>query len=108
MASGLDRQAEILAALDEKLLTAVPGKEREVAEWMARRQTLIAAMVAACKDPQDLEELTARTRRLEDRFLHWRRTAIMELSEIERHVRYANDQRPEPSPSAAGRVSLIA
>jgi hypothetical protein len=107
MDSGIERQMAALVALDERLLAAVAGQEREVAEWMARRQTLIGTIASACTNLEDLSELDARTRRLEDRFLHWRRTSIMELSEIERHLRYANDQRPELNPSST-RVTLSA
>ena len=33
-------------------------------------------------------------RRLDDRFLHWRRSAITEMSLIDQHLRFLNEQRP--------------
>jgi hypothetical protein len=98
----------LLEALDERILSAVPGEERDIAEWMARRQTLIGTLAAACSTIEELDELAARTRRLEERFLHWRRTSIMELSEIERHVRYANAQRQDSAAGPLRRLHLSA
>jgi hypothetical protein len=80
--------------LDDQLLRAVAGQEKDVAEWMSARQKAIERTVRESPTGPILEELQDRTRRLEDRFLHWRRSAIMELSLIDKHLRFLSEQQP--------------
>lgn len=94
--------------LDERLLGAVAGQENEVATWVAQRKEAVQAFLASGPGLAGIEDLQGRTQRLEDRFLHWRRTSIMELSLIEQHLRYLHAQRPDPAPDATGRIDVSA
>lgn len=79
--------------LDDFILAAVAGQECEVAAWIAERQEAVQQTLRDAPSLACLEELGDRTRRLEDRFLHLRRTSIMELSLIEQHLRFLSEQR---------------
>jgi hypothetical protein len=78
--------------LDDLLLAAVAGQERVVAGWIATRERAVQNVVLEASNLGDIEELQQRTNRLTDRFLHWRRTSIMELSMIEQHLRFMREQ----------------
>lgn len=87
--------AEELRHLDDELLAAVPGQETRMAELLARRAALLPAL---CGSLEELEMVAARTNQLQERLLHWRRLAIMELTALEQHVRFAASQ-VVPSPA---------
>jgi hypothetical protein len=91
--------------LDELLLTAVTGQEIQVADWMEQRRRAIQHSLEQRPSLADLEELQDRTRRIEDRFLHWRRSSMMELSLIEQHLRYLHEQQPD---KASVRINVSA
>jgi hypothetical protein len=92
---------EQIRLLDEQPLRAVAGQEHEVAAWIVARQSAIERSLRETPTLPLLEELQERTRRVEDRFLHWRRSAIMELSLIEQHLRFLSEQKT----GAAGAIS---
>jgi len=94
--------------LDALLLAAVAGQEREVASWIAQRSHAVERSLVQSPSLADLEELSDRTRRLEDRFLHWRRSSIMELSLIEQHLRYLHEQKPDSLHQAPERINVSA
>lgn len=108
MADELDSAFIQIRRLDDLLLAAVAGQEREVGDWIAQRERAIQLSLQQQPSLADLEELSDRTRRLEDRLLHWRRSAIMELSLIEQHLRYLDEQRPESGHPVPARISLSA
>ena len=101
MASEIER-------LDDLLLAAVAGQEMEVAGWMARRRQAVQRFLQAGPSLAEIEELQDCTRRLEERFLHWRRSSIMELSLIEQHLRYLREQRPGSSRPVPARINVSA
>lgn len=82
-----------VCALDERILGAVAGEERDLLSWMAQRDRAVQECLRENPTPSLLEDLQARTSRLEAHFLHWRRSAIMELSQIDRHLRFLNEQQ---------------
>jgi len=84
-----------IAALDERLLATVAGQEAGMVRLMAERGSLISALVDAKPSAATLEAIEARTNQLQEKLLHWRRAAIMELSGIDQHQRYVNEQAPE-------------
>jgi len=88
--------------LDELLLRAVPGQEAQVAGWIAEREIAVERIASGNSDLAMVEELRERTNRLTDRFLHWRRTSIMELSMVEQHLRFLREQESQ----SAGSVSV--
>ncbi|MBI2688804.1 MAG: hypothetical protein HYX27_21080 [Acidobacteria bacterium] len=94
--------AEQLEALDAILLAAVPGSEPEILSHLLLRRELIDRLVQSCRRPEKLQEIQRRTIRLGEKFLHWRRTAIMDLSTIDQHLRYLNAQAPSSSAPQAG------
>jgi hypothetical protein len=94
--------------LDEMLLAAVAGQELEVAGWVAKRKRAVQHVVLEGSSLGDIEELQERTNRLTDRFLHWRRTSIMELSLIEQHLRYMREQAPDSEDPRPVRINLSA
>lgn len=109
MASELAAAAVIqIRLLDELLLAAVAGQEREIADWIAQRQCAVQHLLQQGPSLADLEDLQDRTRRLEDRFLHWRRSSIMELSLIEQHLRYLHEQHPGSARPAPARINVSA
>lgn len=93
MERALDNRLITLESLDQELLATVPGDEALAVERMARRKALVGELVAGNPTVEFLAELQARTTRLEEKFLHWRRSSIMELSEIDQHLRYLGEQR---------------
>ncbi|MBL8241533.1 MAG: hypothetical protein JNM66_29180 [Bryobacterales bacterium] len=99
---------EQVRLLDEQLLRAVAGQESEVASWLDARHRAIENLVRDTPQISLLEELQDRTRRLEDRFLHWRRSAIMELSLIDQHLRFVNEQQPGEAASVSTRFDFCA
>ena len=94
--------------LDEMLLAAVAGQELEVAGWVAKRERAVQHVVLEGPSLGDIEELQERTNRLTDRFLHWRRTSIMELSLIEQHLRYMREQAPDSEEPGPVRINVSA
>lgn len=100
--------ASEIELLDELLLAAISGQEMEVAGWMARRQEAVQRVLNDGTSLAEIEELADCTRRLEDRFLHWRRSSIMELSLIERHLGYLREQRPGSTRPVPVRIDISA
>lgn len=94
--------------LDDLLLAAVAGQELEVAGWVAKRERAVQYVVLESSNLDDIEELQQRTNRLTDRFLHWRRTSIMELSLIEQHLRYMREQEPGAANAVPIRINVTA
>lgn len=94
--------------LDDLLLAAVTGQEREVAGWIAERERTVRQLVREMPNLGDVEELRERTNRLTDRFLHWRRTSIMELSLIEQHLRFMREQEPDSENPVPLRINVSA
>jgi hypothetical protein len=94
--------------LDDLLLAAVTGQEREVAGWIAERERTVRQLVRERPNLGDVEELQERTNRLTDRFLHWRRTSIMELSLIEQHLRFMREQEPDSANPVPVRINVSA
>lgn len=100
--------ASEIELLDDLLLAAVAGQEMDVAGWMARRQVAVQRILNNGPSLAEIEDLQDRTRRLEDRFLHWRRSSIMELSLIEQHLRYLREQQPGSSRPVPARINVSA
>ena len=99
---------EHVRQLDELLLAAVPGQESQVAAWIVEREIAVQRIVSGNSDIATVEELQERTNRLTDRFLHWRRTSIMELSMVEQHLRFLREQETQSGHSAtAARTASI-
>lgn len=86
----LSRQLE---ELDGWLLGAVAGQEPELLAVMDRRTDLLRRWVEAGPGDVEREGAAERTRRLQEKFLHWRRSAIMEQSAIDQHSRFLQEQR---------------
>jgi len=101
MASEIER-------LDALLLTAAAGQEMEAAGWMAQRHEAVQRILQGGPSLAEIEELEDCTRRLEDRFLHWRRSSMMELSLIEQHLGYLREQRPGSKRPAPARIDISA
>ena len=101
MASEIER-------LDDLLLAAVAGQEMEVAGWMAQRQKAVQRILDNGPSLAEIEDLQNRTHRLEVRYLHWRRSSIMELSLIEQHLRYLREQQPGSSRPVPARINVSA
>lgn len=95
-----------LEELDRAILAAVPGEEPRLAEWMQQRHQAIEQLSRFNPQPYEIEEVKARTNQLEQKFLHWRRSSIMELSLIEQHMRYLNEQHSAVSPEAPTHVDI--
>ncbi|MFN0100778.1 MAG: hypothetical protein ACKV2U_01680 [Bryobacteraceae bacterium] len=108
MASPLESAIAQIRSLDDLLLAAVAGQEPEVTAWMAQRKSCVERLILVGPTVAVLEELQDRTRRLEDRFLHWRRASIMELSLIDRHIRYLNEQRSGTAAIVPTRIDVSA
>lgn len=83
-----------LRTIDERLLRCCSGTEEEAGTCLRDRGATIDRILGANPNLADLEELQGRTARLEERCLHWRRTANMELSMIEQHLRFVTGQHP--------------
>lgn len=81
-----------VCSLDERILSAVTGQERELLSLMAHRDRAVQDCLRENPTAAILEDLQSRTSRLEAHFLHWRRSAIMELSKIDSHLRFLNEQ----------------
>jgi hypothetical protein len=94
--------------LDDLLLAAVTGQEREVSGWIAERERAVHQFIRERQNLEDVEELQERTNRLTDRFLHWRRTSIMELSLIEQHLRFLREQEPDSTIPFPVRINVSA
>lgn len=98
MADQTDGRAETgtllsqLEQLDAHLLAAVAGKEKELLEWMERRSVLVRDVVNVNPAEWELRRLAKRTTQLQEKFLHWRRSAIMEQSAIDQHARFIQEQ----------------
>lgn len=99
---------EEVRRLDELLLQTVPGQEPRVAAWIAERKSAVQEILDHSPTIAIVEELQARTRRLDDRFLHWRRSAITEMSLIDQHLRFLNEQRPGADAVLSTRFNLSA
>ena len=100
--------ASEIELLDELLLAAIAGQELEVAGWMAQRQEAVQRILQDGPSLAEIEKLQDCTRRLEDRYLHWRRSSIMELSLIEQHLRYLHEQQPGSSRPVPARINISA
>jgi hypothetical protein len=79
--------------LDQLLLDAVPGQDDDIADWMEERRRAIQALPRTALELVRIDEIQVRTNRLEEKFLHWRRSSIMELSLLEQHLRFLNEQQ---------------
>lgn len=88
---------ETLRMIDEFLLRSISGEEADAASWLNQRRAALERLLLAGPSLADVEELRERTRRLEERFLHLRRTTNMELSALDRHLRYLKEQMPPNS-----------
>jgi hypothetical protein len=95
-----------LIELDQELLAAVPGQEIQTMEHMARRQALVVHLLAGHPTADHLAEMQARTASLEEKFLHWRRASIMELSDIDQHLRYLSEQRSGTAVAIVSRINV--
>lgn len=88
---GKDAALAAIAQLDRQILASGPGLEHAAAKLGTRRETLETVLLHA-PTLDDLEGLRSRTKILEERLLHWRRLANMELSLIDQHLRYVSCQ----------------
>ena len=79
--------------LDQLLLDAVAGQDDEIADWMEERRRAMQALPRTALERHLIDEIQVRTNRLEEKFLHWRRSFIMELSLLEQHLRFLNEQQ---------------
>lgn len=94
-------RARHIEELDQLLLDAVPGQDQEVADWMEERCRAVQALPRSAMALPDLDAIQHRTNRLEEKFLHWRRSLIMDLSFIEQHLRFLSEQQSgSPDPAA--------
>ncbi len=98
--------AEVIAGLDDLILAAVPGQESQIAGWLEARQSAVAKLVLDPPSIALVADTHRRTRRIEEKLLHWRRSAIMELSLIENHLRFVTEQCPSADVPRSLRVDL--
>lgn len=89
-----------LEKLDAMLQAGVAGQEPELVAWMNQRAALLEAWLQTGPDKDGLDEVAGRTRQLQEKFLHWRRAAIMEQSSIDQHTRFVQEQRLDASASS--------
>lgn len=92
--------------LDQLLLDAVPGQDDEIADWMEERRRAVQAMPRSAMDLAAIDAIQQRTNRLEEKFLHWRRSSIMELSLLEQHLRFLSEQQSGSTDSAPIHVDI--
>ncbi len=104
MYCGNDDLLANLADLDCHLLAILPGEEQQAAIMIADRNGLIARLMETRIPLPALADLQERTRRLHEKFLHLRRTSIMEISFIEQNLRYLSNQTSERA--MAGRRTI--
>lgn len=82
-----------VATLDAQILGATTGQEAQLLAWMDERAKAVQACLMQSPSVAEVEELQDRTRRLEEHFLHWRRAAIMELSQVDQHLKFLGEQQ---------------
>lgn len=92
--------------LDQLLLDAVPGQDDEIADWMEERRRAVQALPRTAMGLAELDAIQRRTNRLEEKFLHWRRSSIMELSLFERHLRFLSEQQSARPEAVAVRIDI--
>jgi hypothetical protein len=92
--------------LDQLLLDAVPGQDDEIADWMEERRRAVQALPRTAMALAELDAIQQRTNRLEEKFLHWRRSSIMELSLFEQHLRFLSEQQSVGPDAAAVRIDI--
>ena len=97
-----------IAALDRNLLSSMPGEERKAVVWLTARQTLVAKLTETSVSLAALVALQERTTQLGEKFLHWRRTSIMEMSFIEQNLRYLSAQTTNCAASGHKNVAFDA
>lgn len=97
-----------LEELDERILATVPGDETAMADLLDRRHQALEAVLAQPLPVAEIEAIRSRTARMEEKVLHWRRTAMMELSDIDQHLRYLDQQVPGATCPAPTRLDISA
>lgn len=97
-----------LAQLDEQILATVPGDEVAMIDLLDRRHQVLDAVLAQPIPLAEIEAIRARTARMEEKVLHWRRAAMMELSAIDQHLRYLDEQLPGSLCPAPTRLDISA
>ena len=97
-----------IETLDQLLLDAVPGQDDEIADWMEDRRRAVQALPRTAMDLAGIDAIQQRTTRLEEKFLHWRRSSIMELSLFEQHLRFLSEQQSVSPAAASVRIDIHA
>lgn len=94
----MDNRIDDLRQIDENLIAAAatPGQDDTVLGLMDRRRRAVDHCLATNPSLEQLRELQGRTRHLTAWLQHGRRTAIADLSALEKHLRYLREQAPSP------------
>ena len=100
--------ARQLEDIDQLLLDAVPGQDNDIADWMEVRRRAVQALPRTAMALAEIDAIQQRTTRLEEKFLHWRRSSIMELSLLEQHLRFLSEQQAAASESPLARIDIHA
>ncbi len=98
--------ASKIEELDQLLLDAVPGQDDEIADWMEERRRAVQALPRSAMELAEIDAIQQRTNRLEEKFLHWRRSSIMELSLLEQHLRFLSEQQSGSADPAVVHVDI--
>lgn len=98
--------ASKIEELDQLLLDAVPGQDDEIADWMEERRRAVQALPRSAMELAEIDAIQQRTNRLEEKFLHWRRSSIMELSLLEQHLRFLSEQQSGSTDPAVVHVDV--
>lgn len=77
-----------LESLDLALESAAPDQAEAITTLLDRRELAIASIARMAASLDELDELASRHRRVTEKFLHWRRVALVDLAQLDQHLRF--------------------